>query len=147
MVEFVLISPLIFLLVGGIIQFGLAINYWMDMQRIANQGARWAAVARYPLPDGTSCPSASSTCATMSLQDSLAAQAEAQTLDPRVSICFPNSTNGVGTVGEPVQVRLETGFSFVPILGIGTVTLGADAEMRIEQPPLDVYRESANCGS
>ena len=44
-----------------------------------------------------------------------------------------------------MKVRLETGFSFVPILGIGTVTLGADAEMRIEQPPLNVYAESADC--
>ena len=49
MVEFVLIAPLLFLLVGGILQMALALNYWLDMQRIANQGARWAVVARYPL--------------------------------------------------------------------------------------------------
>ena len=55
MVEFVLIAPLLFLLVGGIVQMALALNYWLDMQRIANQGARWAVVARYPLPDGTMC--------------------------------------------------------------------------------------------
>ena len=141
MVEFVLISPLIFLLVGGIIQLALALNYWMDMQRIANQGARWAVVARYPLPNGTSCTSATAAC-NPSLQDSLAAQAEAQSLDPRVSICFPD---GSSNPGDPVKVRLESGFSFVPILGIGTVTLGADAEMRIEQPRGTVYDATGDC--
>ena len=141
MVELVLISPLLFLLVGGIIQLALALNYWMDMQRIANQGARWAVVARYPLPDGGSCTASNASC-DPSLQDSLAAQAESESLNPRVSICFPDGSN---SPGDPVKVRLETGFSFVPILGIGTVTLGADAEMRIEQPPLNVYAESADC--
>lgn len=139
MVEFVLISPLIFILVGGIIQLGLAINYWMDLQRIANQGARWAVVAHYPLPGGTSCTSSSASCST-TLQDVLASQA--QSLDPTVSICFPNNTKAVG---EPVQVRLATDFSFIPILGIGAVTLGADAEMRIEQPPGTVYDATGDC--
>ena len=35
--------PLLMIVVG-IIQFGIGLNYWLDMQRIANQGARWAAV-------------------------------------------------------------------------------------------------------
>ncbi len=142
MVEFVLISPLILLLVGGIIQLGLAINYWMDMQRIANQGARWAVVARYPLPDGTTCTSSSTSCTPL-LQDVLASQA--RSLDPTVSICFPNSTSGVGTVGEPVQIRLSSDFSFIPKIGIATLPLGADAEMRIEQPPGTVYDATGDC--
>ena len=29
--------------------FGIGLNYWLDMQRIANQGARWAA-ERFELP-------------------------------------------------------------------------------------------------
>ena len=44
MVEFALILFPLLLIVAGIIQFGIALNYWLDMQRIANQGARWAAV-------------------------------------------------------------------------------------------------------
>jgi hypothetical protein len=141
MVEFVLISPLLFLLVGGIVQLALALNYWMDMQRIANQGARWAVVARYPLPDGTTCTTSRASCEP-SLQDSLAAQAESQSLNPQVSICFPS---GSSNVGDPVKVRLQSHFTFVPILGIGTVTLGADAEMRIEQPKGSVYDATGNC--
>ena len=64
MVEFALILFPLLLLVAGIIQFGIALNYWLDMQRIANQGARWAAVNNWP-PDcprgSTSCPSPKST--------------------------------------------------------------------------------------
>ena len=57
-VEFALILFPLLLLVAGIIQFGIALNYWLDMQRVANQGARWAAVNNWP-PD---CPRGSSSC-------------------------------------------------------------------------------------
>ena len=44
LVEFALIAPLFLLIVVGIIQFGIGLNYWLDLNRIANQGARWAVV-------------------------------------------------------------------------------------------------------
>ena len=133
MVEFVLISPLLFLLIGGVIQLALALNYWLDMQRIANQGARWAVVARYPLPDGSMCVSPG---CTPPLHEALTQQAQSDGLNPTVSICFPT---GGANVGDPVRVRLETDFSLIPLLGIGSLALGADAEMRIEQHPAGVY--------
>jgi hypothetical protein len=145
MVEFVLIAPLLFLVVGGIVQVALALNYWLDMQRIANQGARWAVVARYPLPDGTMCRvdyvCASDPADADSLQSVLSHQAQSDGLQPSVCISFPHPPDAVagGNVGEPVRVRLESDFTFVPILGIGTLTLGADAEMRIEQQRGGVY--------
>jgi Flp pilus assembly protein TadG len=141
MVELVLVSPFLFLLVGGIIQFSLALNYWLDMQRLANQGARWAVVARYPLDPPNNCTNVNAPCAP-ALTDTLALQAQSDGLDPAVSICFPN---GSYAVGDPVRIRLETNFSFVPILGIGTVTLGADAQMRIEQPRGSVYDATGPC--
>ena len=55
MVEFALILFPLLLLVAGIIQFGIGLNYWLDMQRIANQGARWAAVNNWP----PNCPAGS----------------------------------------------------------------------------------------
>jgi Flp pilus assembly protein TadG len=141
MVELVLVSPFLFLLVGGIIQFALALNYWLDMQRIANQGARWAVVARYPIDAATTCTTVNAPC-TPALTDTLASQAQSEGLQPTVSICFPQARD---SVGDPVRVRLESAFSFVPILGIGTVTLGADAEMRIEQPRGTVYDATGSC--
>ena len=142
MVELVLISPLLFVLVGGIVQMALALNYWLDMQRIANQGARWAVVARYPLPDGSMCTSGP---CNPTLPTTLQNAAQSDGLNPEVCISFPGDGSTGGNVGEPVRVRLETDFTFVPILRIGTVTLGADAEMRIEQNPNGVYSEAGDC--
>ena len=36
------------MVVAGIICFGIGLNYWLDMNRVANQGARWAAVDNWP---------------------------------------------------------------------------------------------------
>jgi hypothetical protein len=152
MVEFVLIAPLLFLLVGGIVQIALALNYWLDMQRIANQGARWAVVARYPLPDGTMCRidnvCASDPAEEDSLQSVLSNDAQSDGLRPSVCISFPHPADAEasgGNIGDPVRVRLESNFTFVPILGIGTLTLGADAEMRIEQQRGAVYDATPGC--
>ncbi len=146
MVEFVLIAPLLFVLVGGIVQMALALNYWLDMQRIANQGARWAVVARYPLSDDTMCTTDNDPCAE-ALETTLVDAAQSDGLTPTVCISFPlkNGAAGGGGIGEPVRVRLESDFTFVPILGIGTVTLGADAEMRIEQRRESVYGPTPGC--
>ena len=46
--EFALILFPLLILVGGIIYFGIGLNYWLDMNRVANQGARWAAVNNWP---------------------------------------------------------------------------------------------------
>jgi hypothetical protein len=143
MVEFVLISPLLFVLVGGIVQMALALNYWLDMQRIANQGARWAVVAQYPLPDGSMCTRDTVPCE-RTLQATLVDSAQSDGLEPNVCIAFP-ADGGAHSVGDPVRIRLETDFTFVPILGIGTLRLGADAEMRIEQHPSGVYSETGDC--
>ena len=43
-VEFALILFPLLLLVVGIIQFGIAISFWQDQQRLAAQGARVAIV-------------------------------------------------------------------------------------------------------
>ena len=142
MVEFVLIAPLLFLLVGGIVQVALALNYWLDMQRLANQGARWAVVARYPLPNGSMCTTSTTPC-NPSLPTTLQSEAQSDGLQPDVCISFP--AGGASSVGAPVRIRLESDFTFVPILGIGTLKLGADAEMRIEQEPREVYTASGDC--
>ena len=53
MVEFALILIPLLILVVGIIQFGIGLNFWLDQQRIANQGARWAVVNAWPGCDRT----------------------------------------------------------------------------------------------
>ena len=138
MVEFALILFPLLLLVAGIIQFGIALNYWLDMQRIANQGARWAAVNNWP-PD---CPAsaADDECdgdPYPTLQVSLVNQALTQGLQDGVTveICFPD---GEDSQGHPVRVRLEAPFDLLPILGVGSLDLRADATMRLEQQPTHI---------
>src|SRR6188474_2042078 len=102
MVEFALILFPLLLLVAGIIQFGIALNYWLDMQRIANQGARWAAVNNWP-PD---CPRTAPSCPSPNtLQESLQRQMLAAGLQSNpttsVQLCYPDVSKGLG---DPVRI-------------------------------------------
>jgi hypothetical protein len=132
-VEFAIILFPLLILVTGIVWFGIGLNYWLDMQRVANQGARWAAVNNWP-PD---CPYGSPSCTgANSLQEVLERQALTNGLrsSVTVNVCFP-PPGAPGTTGNPVRVELTSPFTFVPILGIGTITLHAEATMRLEQQP------------
>jgi len=136
MVEFGLILFPLLLLVAGIIQFGIALNYWLDMQRIANQGARWAAVNNWP-PD---CPRGSTSCASPNtLQEALRKQMLTAGLatnpSTSVQVCYPSGTK---LTGDPVRVSISSKFNVLPILGVGSLGLRAKATMRLEhtQDPL-----------
>ena len=131
MVEFAIIAPLFILLVAGIIQFGVVLNFWLDMQRLANQGARWAVVNQYPMSSGAICLRTTNPAGSCpeTLQDYLASQPVAGGLNPCVDITFGPAG---AKVGEPVTIRLESTFTLVPIVDVGTISLGADATMRQE---------------
>ena len=139
MVEFALILFPLLTLVAGIIWFGIGLNYWLDMQRIANQGARWAAVNNWP-PDcqrGTDLPPGCT--AANSLTESLrrAAIADGLADSVRVLVCFPGETSSgpdVREAGDPVRVRLENDYSFF-FIDTFTVELVGEATMRLEQDP------------
>jgi hypothetical protein len=140
MVEFALILFPLLLVVAGIIQFGIGLNYWLDMQRVANQGARWATVNNWP-PDcprgSTSCtatPSCRGSRAGATLQNTIGCQVLTDGLHDAssVKICYPNTTE---LAGDPVRVEITAPFTFVPILELGTINLHANATMRLEQRP------------
>ncbi|MDQ3691279.1 MAG: pilus assembly protein [Chloroflexota bacterium] len=141
LVEFALILPLFLMIVVGIIQFGLALNFWLDMQRIANQGARWAVVNEYP-----GCPRSGPNtlaCGTSTtLQEYLANERVAQGENLDVSICFPSGTS---TAGQPVKVKITQPLNFLAVVtffrhadgsdrGL-SFDLHAEATMRLEQTP------------
>jgi TadE-like protein len=131
MVEFALVLFPLLLLVVGIIQFGIGLNYWLDMQRIANQGARWAAVNNWP-PD---CPRGSSSCPSPNtLQETLHRQMLTKGLADNpttsVEVCYPS---GGTAIGDPVRIKISSDFDLLPILGVGHLTLRAKATMRLEQ--------------
>lgn len=140
LVEFALILPLFLMIVVGVIQFGIALNFWLDMQRISNQGARWAVVNSYP-----GCPRTGPLApCSPTLQEVLAGEriAEGEVIEPY--ICYETTTGspaGTPTVGDPVTVRMERNFNFLSIVTFFTpgnglnVNLHAKATMRLEQTP------------
>ncbi|MDQ3379922.1 MAG: pilus assembly protein [Actinomycetota bacterium] len=135
LVEFALILPLFLMIVVGIIQFGIGLNFWLDMQRIANQGARWAVVNEYPGCPRTQLPA---TPCTPSLQEYLADEEVARGENMTVRICFPNGASA-NTAGNPVKVKITQPLNFLSVVTFFTpgsglnIDLTAEATMRLEQ--------------
>jgi hypothetical protein len=124
-VEFAIILFPLLLLVVGIIQFGIAINFWQDQQRLAAAGARVAIV---------NCAQAS--WCTPTLEQYLEAQPLSNGNNPQADVCFESITGENGTVPDPgdsVTVYLEAPFDLVPIFGVGDITISARTTMRLEQ--------------
>ncbi len=152
MTEFAIILFPLLIIVAGIVQFGIGLNFWLDMNRIANQGARWAVVDAWP-----NCPRTQNGACTgttigpgNSLETYLLRQATSQGLRNNVTItvCYPDDGDAQtqpGELGTPVRVRLESPFKFVPILGLGTLTLRADATMRLENRYTPQHLSAAAC--
>jgi len=124
MVEFALVLPLLLTLALGVLDFGKALNYWIDETHLANETARWAAVNGAP-------------CATGSLQQCAAQQADTPELRNNVSVCIVNPGSGGYLVGNPVQVKVQYVYTWLPWfprrLGFPTTTrIGSSATMRLE---------------
>lgn len=151
MVEFALILFPLLLLVAGVIQFGIALNFWLDSNRIANQGARWAVVNAWPgcartaaADSCTAAPACTAPSTNTSLANYLKCQAISQGLrnTVTVSICYPDdgdASTQIGQTGTPVRVRLEAPFKLVPLFGIGTINLRGSATMRLEQDQRNLF--------
>ncbi|MDP8956136.1 MAG: pilus assembly protein [Actinomycetota bacterium] len=121
--EFAVVLPLLLLIVLGIMDFGKAMNYWIDENHLASTGARWAAVNRNPGPGAT-------------LQQSIQQQADTSELrGATVCVSFPNGA----AVGQPVQVTMRLDYEWLPYianrLSIATTTISGTATMRLEAIP------------
>ena len=95
------------------------------MNRVANQGARWAVVNGYP-----GCNDNDTTGCGTTLQRYISCQRLPGALHPRVDISFPD---GPSTYGNPVKVTVTSPYSFRAIMKLGTITLAARTTMRIER--------------
>jgi Flp pilus assembly protein TadG len=148
LVEFALIVPLFLMIVVGVIQFGVALNFWLDLQRLANQGARSAAV---------NCGTGSNQCGPSTwvpatrigglvsyLGSKTGATPEGQVVssgnNPDVEICYvPPTQPPVATwqpsAGDAVRVSLNEKYRLQVIVGLAKIDLNAKATMRLEQPP------------
>ena len=97
-VEFGLVIPLLCILVLVFVDFGKAMNYWIDATHAASEGARLASVNI----DVTQPPY--SAVGASSLQQYIQKELETKELQSgsTVSICFPTGTE---TAGSPAPER------------------------------------------
>ncbi|HET9124787.1 MAG TPA: TadE/TadG family type IV pilus assembly protein [Solirubrobacteraceae bacterium] len=127
MVEFALLAPVLFVLIFGIIYLGRYINYQSDETHLASEAARYASVAQVP----AGCASTLASCVrSQATGELLTGSSEVSA----VSVCVADGAGGSGNVGDPVTVTVTSNYSFLPLLGIATVTDTESATMRLEQP-------------
>src|SRR5918912_4366533 len=134
LVEFALVAPLALVLLFGILDFGKAINYWIDETHLASEGSRWAVVDKWP------------TKGTSTLQQYILSQLDTAELHgdnpgtqgsnnpAQVCISFPSGTSNVG---DPVRVEVRYTYHWLHYLtaqaGLGaTSTITGSSTMRIE---------------
>jgi hypothetical protein len=146
LVEFMAILPIFMVIVFGVIEFGKGLNYWIDLTHLSNEGARYAAVDRWPgCPDSGGCP--------QTLEQYLTSRANTEELadDMDIEICFPEGTQ---EIGDAVKVTLNTNYtlavvdgllSFVGADQVGELNLNSSATMRLEQLPARVAGEAVAC--
>jgi Flp pilus assembly protein TadG len=127
-IEFALILPLLMLIVVVILDFGRALNYWVDTTHLASEGARYAAVDRVP-------------AGYTSLQAFIRDQADSgelrdggsQSIADPLEVCVTAAADD--EVGDPVEVQVSTTYSWIPLLGIddASTTITGRATMRRER--------------
>ena len=158
--ELALVLPVLLLLLLAMIDFGKAINYWIDETHLANEGARLAAVNSNPKSVLACSSGAGST-----LQDYILQQAETveqrgcargtqrTTHATKVAICFYAAGTGAATtspaVGDTVVVLVTYDYEWMrgfPFPGNPKTTITGKAAMRLEAAPT-TYGTAANTRS
>ena len=166
-VELALLLPLFLLLVFGMIEFGKALNYWIDTTHLANEGSRYAAVNRWP-----GCVGDNGSCNPATLQEYVWSKANTRELRegvvggnvepagsvsavpgaitaPGVYVCYPDS---VETIGSPVRVVVNSTYRLNVVDGllgaigldeVGEIDMSASSTMRMERRPLRITGEVA----
>jgi hypothetical protein len=136
MVEFALILPLVLVLLLLILDFGRAINYWIDTTHLASEGARLAAVDKSGLKDDDGN--------NVSLQEYIKSRADSAELrtggptgvvDPGLEVCvaYPEGR----FVGSPVKVTVSAEYNWIPFLSselnLTQTTIEGTATHRLER--------------
>jgi Flp pilus assembly protein TadG len=154
--ELALVMPILLLILLGMIDFGKAINYWIDETHLANEGARLAVVNSNP---GAGLPTP------VRLQQYILGQVDSAELhgdvtgtqrtahSATVAICFYKA-DGTGataspTVGDTVEVLVRYSYDWLrgfPFPGNPTTTITGKSAMRLEAVPTN-YSTADNTGA
>ena len=140
-VEFALIAPLLFLLVGGIIDFARAMNYYNDLTQLAGQGARSAIVASNP--DGTGPATATSVQCQLVRTYTTSPELRGSTSSDGIQVQILDPNNVAASTANPIPglpLKVQTSFHFnfiVPLVKIAIpgpfLNLSTSSTMRVEQ--------------
>jgi Flp pilus assembly protein TadG len=127
-VEFALVVPFICLLVLALVDFGKGVNYWLDANHLASEGARLAAVlGDQPEPGGDLKQWIQQQAETTELRDGTGSV----TSPAQVCISFPDGRE----IGKPVTVTVTASYQWIPFAGGGTFNITGSSTMRLEQLP------------
>jgi Flp pilus assembly protein TadG len=132
-VEFGLVVILVCLLVWVIVQFGLALNYWLDTTQLASQGARLAAVVGNTDPSGSFKTWVQQKALTTDLRNGTGDVTQA------AEVCVYFDTNPLtdtsGQIGDPVRVTVTATYHWIPFIGAADLNIHSSSTMRLEQLP------------
>jgi Flp pilus assembly protein TadG len=139
-VEFAMVLPLLGALVLIFIQFGKAINYWIDLTHVSNEAARIATVNAPGVADfkSTVCDELE----TSELKNG------SNAVDPAtVTVTYP--AGGSREAGQPIKVTVQTVYHWLPFWNAGSWSIGGSATMRLEHSTTDnpVLAAAAASGS
>ena len=119
-----MVVPILCVVIIAILHFGKVMNYWLDLNHVASEGARKAAVNTF-----TSDAEYDTWIRSRLETGELRAGGTSSIPAPAaVNLCLPEG----GDVGDPVTVQVSAGYS-LPFIGT-TITLRGSATMRLEQP-------------
>jgi len=158
--EFALVLPVLLMLILGMIDFGKAINYWIDQTHLANEGARFAMVNNNP---GSGAGQnlqqyllgQTGTAEQRGCQSSGAQGTQRTAHCATVNICFYTASDGSlytdpasASVGDTVEVLVRYDYQWLrgfPFPGNPSTTITGKSAMRLEQLPTN-YTPANNLG-
>jgi Flp pilus assembly protein TadG len=118
-----MVLPVLAALVLVFIQFGKAINYWIDLTHVANEGARLATVGA---PGVTNFKSA--VCSDLETGELRNGTGEVDAA--KVTVTYPT---GKTDIGDPINVKVAATYHWLPFWNAGTWTIEGSATMRLER--------------
>jgi Flp pilus assembly protein TadG len=164
LVEFALVLPILLFVVFGAIELARGVNYWLDANHIANEGARWAEVSRLPAytNSGGVSIAANSAPSGVAIQNYLASELNTANFPKTsggagttrgVNVCLGSGAVPSTTIGDPVTVAVTLQWplplisSLANLFGLSpgrtSIPIHGDATMRLEQQP--TYGSAGTC--
>jgi Flp pilus assembly protein TadG len=132
-VEFALITPLVVLLVFGVIEFGIAYNQQIELRSAAREGGRLAAVDN-GCGNAVSCPNASTQRDNLIAATRTKAAGLADSSSMKVSVSYTGTTVGTDTVTVCLNYTMHSVTQLYQ-QWLDNVVIKGKAIMRLEQVP------------